>query len=415
MHMARYKAAQLGQMGLHWSRGREPGRYGNERIDPERTRLNYDLAADGTGRTVAERAADCIARPAVRALRRADVNLVCDWVVTLPGDWPDGRDPREFFEAADAALRARYERPGTGNVLGAWVHMDETTPHMHWAHVPLAADENPRHAEAWKVSADAVYTRAELRRAHPEVQAAVREATGCACSLLLDEGDAQRRALSHVPHEQLDAARAEMDERAEQARREAAEASRAAEEAAVRMEAARRAERAARAAQEAAEAAMRQAEERAEQARARLEGLRRDGDAAEERVAKLEGERSAVYERLAGLPGKAERDAAELRELEAEFVSLRDREREAQARNRALRETLEGLCGRVATLGQDVRGLGERLSRARSELQALARACWRAGATLYARLSRWGREALSEAGYRVRDPLERTIDNGMHR
>lgn len=385
MHMARYKAAQLNQMGLHWSRGRAPGHYGNVNIDDSRTRLNYDLAADGTGRTVAERAAACVARPDVRALRRADVNLVCDWVVTLPGDWPDGRDPREFFEAADAALRARYERPGTGNVLGAWVHMDETTPHMHWAHVPLAADENPRHAEAWKVSADAVYTRAELRRAHPEVQAAVREATGCECSLLLDEGDAQRRALSHVPQKELDAARAEIDKMAEYARREAAEASRAADEAAARMEAARRAERAARAAQEAAEAARREAEAQAEQARARLEGLRRDGDAAEDRVAKLEAERKQVYERLAGLPGKAERDAAELRELGE----------------------------RKAALERDVRGLGERLSRARSELQALAHACWRAGAVLYARLSRWGREALAEAGYRVRDPLERSRGRGM--
>ena len=116
-----------------------------------------------------------------------------------------------------------------------------------------------------------------------------------------------------------------------------------------------------------------------------MEGLRRDGDAAEDRVAKLEAERKQVYERLAGLPGKAERDAAELRELGE----------------------------RKAALERDVRGLGERLSRARSELQALAHACWRAGAVLYARLSRWGREALAEAGYRVRDPLERSRGRGM--
>lgn len=368
-HVAKYKLGDLGRMLGHYGRwGGDVERAARrEHIDAARTPGNW---AVGDPERIADPAGFVVRRieGLGRTVRRDAVRM-CDCVLTMPQGFDRAR-AREFFESAARFLEARY---GADNAIGGWVHVDEATPHMHWAWVPVTPDG--------RLSAKDVVTRADLRTLHGDMQRAMERDLGCRVEILLDDGKQAQKDLSRLDQRSYREAKDEI----ERARQEAAEASRAADEAAARMEAAQRAERAARAAQEAAEAAMRQAEERAKQARARLESLRRDRDAAEERIAKLEGERSAVYERLAGLPEKAERDADELRKLAA----------------------------RKDALERDVRGLGERLQRAATEIQALAHACWRAGATLYARLSRWGREALGEAGYRVRDPLERSRGRGM--
>ena len=70
--------------------------------------------------------------------RRKDINVMIDWVITLPDDVPPEK-AREFFESV---YEFNSERYGTENVISAWVHMDESTPHMHFAFVPVVIDDD---------------------------------------------------------------------------------------------------------------------------------------------------------------------------------------------------------------------------------------------------------------------------------
>ena len=83
-----------------------------------------------------------------RTLKRDDVNVMCSWVVTLPEYRhhnqnlhvsPDKEQvERLFFERTYRFLCDRY---GEQNVISAYVHKDEKTPHMHFAFVPVTEDE----------------------------------------------------------------------------------------------------------------------------------------------------------------------------------------------------------------------------------------------------------------------------------
>lgn len=77
-HAAKYAASATGHMLSHYDRSKS---HLGENIDPERTNLNYNLAPHREGGQLEfmhKRMAE------VRCLKRADVNVLCDWVVTLP-------------------------------------------------------------------------------------------------------------------------------------------------------------------------------------------------------------------------------------------------------------------------------------------------------------------------------------------
>lgn len=108
-------------------------RYANQNIDPERTGKNYALfeRPDPAG-YVREQIARATVKP--KAGGKKETNVLSDWVVTLPKNPAlEGRE-REFFEQACAFL---CERVPEEMRLGAWVHVDENQPHMHFAFCPL--------------------------------------------------------------------------------------------------------------------------------------------------------------------------------------------------------------------------------------------------------------------------------------
>nr|WP_244877090.1 plasmid recombination protein [Carnobacterium mobile] len=74
-------------------------------------------------------------------MKREDVKVGCSWIVTLPSTLKEKneQDQREFFEKTYAFLTERYG--GEKNVLSAQVHNDETTPHLHFAFIPVVWDE----------------------------------------------------------------------------------------------------------------------------------------------------------------------------------------------------------------------------------------------------------------------------------
>lgn len=161
-HVAKYTRAQTGQLCQHYERKmNEKGEYvkfGNEKIDLEKTHLNYNLAPEQNQiNFIRQRCSE------VQCLNRKDVNVMCSWVVTAPKDLPKDQE-REFFEQTYKFLEKRY---GEKNVISAYVHMDETTPHMHFAFVPVIYDKNKA---IDKVSAKEKITRSDLKSFHPDLE-----------------------------------------------------------------------------------------------------------------------------------------------------------------------------------------------------------------------------------------------------
>lgn len=167
MHVAKFTKAQTGHILNHCNRDKEaPCNRSNERIDPERTGQNYNLMEreQSPQEYLTQRLGE------VYHMDRDNINVMCDWVVTLPKDF-DG-DSRDFFIHTVDFLNERY---GGENCIGAFVHMDETTPHLHYSFMPVTEDKNPKHEQDYKLNAKEVIDRQELKDIHPDLQKYLRE------------------------------------------------------------------------------------------------------------------------------------------------------------------------------------------------------------------------------------------------
>jgi len=94
------------------------------------------------------------------------------WVVTLPEKIETQEDQRLFFQESYNFLEKKY---GKENVISSYVHLDETTPHMHFAFVPVVRDKKRGDL---KVSANDLITRNHLRSFHPELEKHMKEVFG---------------------------------------------------------------------------------------------------------------------------------------------------------------------------------------------------------------------------------------------
>lgn len=157
-HMMKHTKASCGHMFAHFDRRAE--NISNENLDRTRTPLNYNLATHQQmeqGEFVRQRCSE------VRCQNRKDVNVMVSWVVTVPKNLPES-EHKAFFQASYHFLEKRY---GKENVVSAYVHMDEVTPHMHFAFVPVIYDAKK---ERHKVSAKEVVNRYDLQSFHIDLQ-----------------------------------------------------------------------------------------------------------------------------------------------------------------------------------------------------------------------------------------------------
>lgn len=161
-HVAKYTRAAVGHLFAHYERAKDDNgqyiRFANQSIDPEKTPENYNLGPEreiDQGDFMRQR----FAAEDVHVNSRKDLNVMCSWVVTLP-QGIDRTDGREFMERAYDFAADRY---GRENVVSAYVHMDEVQPHMHFAFVPVVADQ--KHG-GYKVSAKDAVNRYDLQTFH---------------------------------------------------------------------------------------------------------------------------------------------------------------------------------------------------------------------------------------------------------
>lgn len=164
-NVQKYTRAQVGGLTRHYDRSKkENGEYynfGNQEIDLTRTHLNYNLAP---GRDqlafIKKRTSE------VECVSRTNINVMCSWIVTAPKTLNDG-ELRMFFEEAYKFLNSRYSGGSDRNVISAYVHMDEVSPHLHYAFVPVVYDEKK---ETEKVSAKTVIDRRDLQTFHKDLE-----------------------------------------------------------------------------------------------------------------------------------------------------------------------------------------------------------------------------------------------------
>lgn len=191
MHVAKYKANQIGQMIAHYNRNHGKDRnYSNKQIDKERSYLNYNLAPiydRGEIAFINDRINE------VKHINRADVVKIADWVVTLPKDYHG--DQRDFFQAIYENLENRY---GRENVVSAYVHMDESTPHLHFCFIPICHSKDKQGHDIEKLSAKEVLTRNELQHIHADVEKEVSKQLGHEVHLITGKTREGNRSIDEL-------------------------------------------------------------------------------------------------------------------------------------------------------------------------------------------------------------------------
>lgn len=368
-NLAGYDIASYGNMLNHYTRhAGDPDQakytYRNGGIDKRRTHLNY---------AIYEKSAD-LAAEVRRAVDLSDVkprtgakatNVLSDLIVTLPrNERLEGRE-REFFEAVYRFIVENYVHERY--VLGAWVHMDETQPHMHFAFVPLVSsvamtndksqplldkdgkpkldgkgtprykrvpklDESGKPAMHYAFGQSKMFDRGKLQKLHPNMEKALEQHFGFKVGIELE--DKGEKVLSSLNQPDYIAAK----ETLERQNREIAATEQHLVEIRDKL------------------GALQEEEERLN---GRLERLRQQ----EARDSSVEGEHCelkneeqalrAENQRLASNSGTAERD----KRFDEEYNRLGDREYELIERNEGLRELVEELIDKVIAVFGVIRGL----------------------------------------------------------
>ncbi|MDV8928675.1 mobilization protein [Leuconostoc mesenteroides subsp. mesenteroides] len=158
-HLKKNTRGAVPGLAVHFER--KTDHHTNKDIDVSKTYLNQDLMADGS---------DMLSRFNARlndvyCMKRDDVKALATWIVTLPEELAEAPYEQQsaFFEATTAFLNDRY---GQENAVAAVVHYDETTPHLHYAFVPVVFDDKK---SRYKVSAKEVLTRHDLQTFHEDL------------------------------------------------------------------------------------------------------------------------------------------------------------------------------------------------------------------------------------------------------
>ncbi|ORI92508.1 mobilization protein [Leuconostoc mesenteroides subsp. mesenteroides] len=158
-HLKKNTRGSVPGLAVHFER--KTDHHTNKEIDVAKSYLNQELMADGS---------DMLSRFNARlnnvyCMKRDDVKALATWIITLPEELAEAPYEQQsaFFEATSNFLNDRY---GQENAVAAVVHYDETTPHLHYAFVPVVFDDKK---SRYKVSAKEVLTRQDLQTFHEDL------------------------------------------------------------------------------------------------------------------------------------------------------------------------------------------------------------------------------------------------------
>ena len=134
----------------------------NRDIDPERRCNDYVLSPD---RGMSEYDYFLQRKSELYCYGRDDVKVMAGWIVTAPKELAPEKQ-EAFFSIAYDFLAERY---GNDNVVLAVVHDDEGgQAHLHFDFIPVV--EDLKHEQGYKICANDVLDRKELRNFHGDLQ-----------------------------------------------------------------------------------------------------------------------------------------------------------------------------------------------------------------------------------------------------
>ena len=207
-HVAKYSKGALGHMFAHYERAKDKDgeyiKFGNEDIDTNKSHLNYNLAPNhnmSQGEFVKKRCSE------VKCLNRKDVNVMCSWVVTAPKDLNPNLY-KDFFKESYKFLENRY---GADNVVSAHVHMDEKTPHMHFAFVPVVYDSKK---DLLKVSAKEKVCKTDLQAFHQDLEKHLENALGREINILNEATKEGNKSIDELKRQSASERLQEVNEKA---------------------------------------------------------------------------------------------------------------------------------------------------------------------------------------------------------
>ena len=204
MHYAKYSKSSANAVLEHSDRGIDKPdihKHSNEQIDSSKTYLNYDLKnregltayeyyknrIDDINRKTKERTGKAI---------RKDAVTLCSWVVTAPKNLSEDM-LEDFFKGSYNWFSERYSEE---NIVTAAIHMDETTPHMHFQFVPIIKKDGVE-----KLCAKDMETPYTLKQVHPQLQQYLKQQLGYDIELINGATENGNKSILQLKNEELQA------------------------------------------------------------------------------------------------------------------------------------------------------------------------------------------------------------------
>lgn len=182
MNVQKFKKDEVKRLFRHCIRTKDKnGKYyerTNPDIDFEKTHLNYSFE----NLDVKQVEAKLKQYMEDNFVRNKTTVVACSWVIQKP-DFYDG-DTKEFFEKCYKIFKSKY--PYT---IDGFVHLDETTPHMHYIFCPILDG---------KFNAKAILTKQELTEMHLWFEKQLENEMGFHIDLIKDETRERKELLKEL-------------------------------------------------------------------------------------------------------------------------------------------------------------------------------------------------------------------------
>jgi hypothetical protein len=217
-HLEKFKAPSVGHMLAHYTRSKEAV-LERDNVDRTRSNQNYTLVFHKTEErtlllktrhraqwdTVKERIEEVEESTGKKV--RKDAVIMADMVITAPRNVPD-TDLDTFFELCYEFMAYQV---GMDNLLGGYVHMDETTPHMHVPFTPI---------KDGRFNFKQLCPRSFYQNFHKHLGGFLEDRMGYRPDIELPKERKEEKVLSQVSQANLDIARAAILDPLEQEREE---------------------------------------------------------------------------------------------------------------------------------------------------------------------------------------------------
>lgn len=189
-HVEKIKRNGVIGLVIHCER-RDGCELSNKDIDTSRTHLNYNLAKDIQPLKPEVFLKQRISE--VKHMNRDDIVFMADWIVTIPKDVHE-EDTERFFDFTFQFLKEKY---GEKNIVNAWVHMDEATPHIHFSFIPVITVDGIERLNCKKV-----LTKPALKQFHPELGAYLEQRLGYMPSIQNDATINGNRTIKELKNQE---------------------------------------------------------------------------------------------------------------------------------------------------------------------------------------------------------------------